>query len=54
MIELTGDIKALERETKRVIKQLPHICCDTMSMLFIMQTLLDAFKEASGYDLPVD
>lgn len=50
-IELTGDIKALERDLKRVIHMLPSLCCDTMALLFITQTLLDCFKEASGHDL---
>ena len=53
-IELTGDIKALERDLKRVISKLPSLCCDTMAMLFITQTLLDSFKEASGYDLQAE
>ena len=53
-IELTGDIDALERDIKRVINKLPSLCCDTMALLFITQTLLDSFKEASGHDLAVE
>lgn len=46
-----GNINALESDLKRVIDKLPSICVDTVALLFIMQTLIDAYKEASGNDL---
>ena len=52
-IELTGDVEALERDLKRVIDKLPKICTDTMALLFIMQTLLDSYKEATGKELKI-
>ena len=50
-IEITGEAEALECDIKRVIDILPSLCCDTVSLLFITQTLIDIYKEVTGKDL---
>lgn len=35
----------LEKEIQRVFKNLPNICCDTASYLYIVNTLVAAYEE---------
>lgn len=48
------EIDILEKEIQSVFKKLPNICCDVPSHLFIIQSLLDAFRNASGRELSSD
>ena len=47
-MEANVEIDVLEKEIQRVFKKLPSVCCDINSVLFIIQTLDNAFKEVSG------
>lgn len=48
------DPAILEKEIQNVFKKLPNICCDIASHLFILQSLLDAYKKLTGKDLSTD
>lgn len=42
------DANTLEKEIQRVFKNLPSICCDVMSLLWIVKALDDKFYEMTG------
>lgn len=50
-IDVDGNI--LEEELQRVFKKLPNICCDTASLIFIIDTLDKAYYEKFGKRLDI-
>ena len=48
------DANTLEKEIQRVFKNLPSICCDVMSLLWIVKALCDKFCEMTGRNISTD
>lgn len=53
-MKISVDAKILEEEIQRVFKRLPKICSDVRSLMFIIQTLCEGYKELTGKDISLD
>ncbi len=50
-MEIELDIEALEKDIQRVFKKIPSTTTDTLSAIFIIQTLDEAFEKVAGRKL---